>query len=76
MPALVCPSDIENHPQSMTSRNGFHSNYDGIGTTSTNYAYYSSYSGCQGTFWSNYYLGANVGTPQTEQNGTIVLDSR
>jgi prepilin-type N-terminal cleavage/methylation domain-containing protein/prepilin-type processing-associated H-X9-DG protein len=73
MPALVCPSDTNITPQLMTTANGFHSNYDGIGTTSTNYAYYSSYSGSQGTFWSNYYLGANIGAQQ-DQNGAIIID--
>ena len=73
MPALICPSDTNITPQLMTTGNGFHSNYDGIGTTSTNYAYYSSYSGSQGTFWSNYYLGANTGAQQ-DQNGAIIID--
>jgi prepilin-type N-terminal cleavage/methylation domain-containing protein/prepilin-type processing-associated H-X9-DG protein len=75
MPALVCPSDINNQPQLMTTANGFHSNYDGISTTNTNLAYYSSYSGNQGTFFSNYYLGSSGGTQlQTQQNGTIIID--
>jgi prepilin-type N-terminal cleavage/methylation domain-containing protein/prepilin-type processing-associated H-X9-DG protein len=75
MPALVCPSDINNQPQVMNLANNFHSNYDGITATNTNLAYYSSYSGNQGTFWSNYYLGAQGGTQvQSQQNGSIVID--
>ncbi len=75
MPALVCPSDTNNTPQSMTSTNGFNHNYDGTTTTSNYLAHYSSYSGNQGTFFSNYYLGSSAGTAlQTQQNGTIVLD--
>jgi prepilin-type N-terminal cleavage/methylation domain-containing protein/prepilin-type processing-associated H-X9-DG protein len=73
MPALVCPSDTNITPQLMTSTNGFSSNYDGTSPTTTNLAYYSSYSGCQGTFWSNYYLGANIGAQQ-DQNGAIIID--
>jgi prepilin-type N-terminal cleavage/methylation domain-containing protein/prepilin-type processing-associated H-X9-DG protein len=75
MPALVCPSDINNTPQLMTSTNGFNHNYDGTTTTSNFSAYYSSYSGNQGTFFSNYYLGSSAGTAlQSQQNGAIVLD--
>jgi prepilin-type N-terminal cleavage/methylation domain-containing protein/prepilin-type processing-associated H-X9-DG protein len=75
MPALVCPSDTNVTPQLMTSTNGFSHNYDGTTTTSTYSAYYSSYSGNQGTFFSNYYLGTGAGTQlQSQQNGTIVLD--
>ena len=59
----------------MTSTNGFNHNYDGTTTTSTYPAYFSSYSGNQGTFFSNYYLGLTAGTQlQTQQNGTIVFD--
>jgi prepilin-type processing-associated H-X9-DG protein len=73
--ALVCPSDTNNQPQAMTSNNGFGSNYDGISNTVTNLAYFSSYSGNQGTFWSNYYLGASGGTQvQSQQNGSIIID--
>ena len=73
--ALVCPSDTNITPQLMTSANGFGSNYDGITATSTNLAYFSSYSSSQGTFWSNYYLGAKGGTQvQTQQNGAIIID--
>jgi prepilin-type N-terminal cleavage/methylation domain-containing protein/prepilin-type processing-associated H-X9-DG protein len=75
MPALLCPSDTNVTPQLMTSGNGFSSNYDGITPTSSNYAYYSSYSGNQGTFWCNYYIGYAGGTSgQTFQNGTIVME--
>ena len=73
--ALVCPSDTNITPQLMTSANGFGSNYDGITATSNNLAYFSSYSSSQGTFWSNYYLGAKGGTQvQTQQNGAIIID--
>jgi prepilin-type N-terminal cleavage/methylation domain-containing protein/prepilin-type processing-associated H-X9-DG protein len=73
--ALVCPADINNSPSIMNTANGFHSNYDGITAAGTNLAYYSSYSSSQGTFWSNYYLGASGGTQvQTQQNGAIIID--
>jgi prepilin-type N-terminal cleavage/methylation domain-containing protein/prepilin-type processing-associated H-X9-DG protein len=72
---LVCPSDTNNTPQMMNSANAFGSNYDGITATTTNLAYYSSYSGNQGTFWSNYYIGATGGTQvQSQQNGSIIID--
>jgi prepilin-type N-terminal cleavage/methylation domain-containing protein/prepilin-type processing-associated H-X9-DG protein len=74
MPALLCPSDINNTPQLINTANGFHSNWDLPTTTATYYAYYSSYSGNQGTFVSNYYLGDSTTQVQTQQNGTIVLD--
>ena len=76
MPALVCPSDTNNQPQPITTANGFSaSNWDGLTATSTHSAYYSSYSGNQGTFWSNYYIGANGGTQvQSQQNGSIIID--
>jgi prepilin-type N-terminal cleavage/methylation domain-containing protein/prepilin-type processing-associated H-X9-DG protein len=76
MPALVCPSDTNVTPQTISTSNGFStSNYDGLATTGTQLAYYSSYSGNQGTFWSNYYLGYAGGTSgQTYQNGTIIID--
>jgi prepilin-type processing-associated H-X9-DG protein len=61
----------------MNTANGFHSNYDGITATGTNLAYYTSYSGSQGTFWSNYYIGAKGGTQvQSQQNGTIIIDGK
>jgi prepilin-type N-terminal cleavage/methylation domain-containing protein/prepilin-type processing-associated H-X9-DG protein len=74
--ALVCPSDINITPQLMTTANGYTStNWDGTSATSTNLAYFSSYSSSQGTFWSNYYIGAKGGTPvQTQQNGAIIID--
>ena len=51
------------------------SNYDGITPTTSNLAYFSSYSGSQGTFWSNYYIGAKGGTQvQSQQNGAIIID--
>ncbi len=72
---LVCPSDTNITPQVMNTANGYHSNYDGITPTTTNLAYFSSYSGSQGTFWSNYYLGAAGGTQvQSQQNGAIIID--
>jgi prepilin-type N-terminal cleavage/methylation domain-containing protein/prepilin-type processing-associated H-X9-DG protein len=74
---LVCPSDTNITPQLMNTANGYHSNYDDITPTTTNLAYFSSYAGSQGTFWSNYYLGAKGGTQvQTQQNGTIIIDGR
>jgi prepilin-type N-terminal cleavage/methylation domain-containing protein/prepilin-type processing-associated H-X9-DG protein len=77
MPALLCPSDINNTPQYITQANGFKSNYDDVPTTNIYLAYYSSYSGSQGTFWSNYYIGAKGGTQvQTQQNGAIIIDGR
>ena len=33
MPALLCPSDINNQPQYITQANGFKSNYDSVPTT-------------------------------------------
>ncbi len=77
MPALVCPSDINNSPVYITQANAFKSNYDSVPTTNLYLAYYSSYSGSQGTFWSNYYIGAKGGTQvQTQQNGAIIIDGR
>jgi prepilin-type N-terminal cleavage/methylation domain-containing protein/prepilin-type processing-associated H-X9-DG protein len=74
--ALVCPSDTNVAPQAITTANGFStSNWDGMPTAVTYNAYYSSYSGNQGTFWSNYYIGAAGGTGvQTQQNGSIIID--
>src|SRR5215831_13671365 len=68
---LVCPSDTNTAPQPMTTTNGFGTtNYDGTTTTTTNLAYFTSYSSSQGTFWSNYYIGAKGGTQvQSQQNG-------
>ena len=72
---LVCPSDTNITPQAMNTANGYHSNYDGITPTTSNLAYFSSYSGSQGTFWSNYYIGAKGGTQvQSQQNGAIIID--
>ena len=53
--ALVCPSDVNNQPQYINKANGFGSNYDNVQATSTFLQYFTSYSGNQGTFWSNYY---------------------
>jgi prepilin-type N-terminal cleavage/methylation domain-containing protein/prepilin-type processing-associated H-X9-DG protein len=74
--ALVCPSDTNTTPQAINTTNGFStSNWDGLTATGTQLAYYSSYSGNQGTFWSNYYLGASGGTQvQSQQNGSVVID--
>ena len=74
--ALVCPSDTNVAPQAITTANGFStSNWDGMPTAVTYNAYYSSYSGNQGTFWSNYYIGAKGGTQvQTQQNGSVIID--
>ncbi len=72
---LVCPSDINNGPQFITQANGFKSNYDNVPTTNIYPQYFSSYSGNQGTFWSNYFIGAKGGTiVQSQQNGTIIID--
>jgi prepilin-type processing-associated H-X9-DG protein len=73
---LVCPSDTNVAPQPMTTTNGFGTtNYDGTSTTTTNLAYFSSYSSSQGTFWSNYYIGARGGTQvQSQQNGAVIID--
>ena len=73
--ALVCPSDINNDPQYITQANGYKSNYDDVPTTNLYLQYFSSYSGNQGTFWSNYYIGAKGGTQvQSQQNGSIIID--
>jgi prepilin-type N-terminal cleavage/methylation domain-containing protein/prepilin-type processing-associated H-X9-DG protein len=75
---LVCPSDTNTGPQyisSATPNTGFSSNYDVVPSTNTYLQYFTSYSGNQGTFWSNYYVGASGGTQvQTQQNGVITLD--
>jgi prepilin-type N-terminal cleavage/methylation domain-containing protein/prepilin-type processing-associated H-X9-DG protein len=75
---LVCPSDINTGPQyisTSTPNTGFSSNYDLVPSTNTYLQYFTSYSGNQGTFWSNYYVGASGGTQvQTQQNGVITLD--
>jgi prepilin-type N-terminal cleavage/methylation domain-containing protein/prepilin-type processing-associated H-X9-DG protein len=73
---LVCPSDTNVAPQAMTTGNGFtSSNYDATSATSNYMAYFSSYSSSQGTFWSNYYIGAKGGTQvQSQQNGAIIID--
>jgi prepilin-type N-terminal cleavage/methylation domain-containing protein/prepilin-type processing-associated H-X9-DG protein len=73
--ALVCPSDTNNAPSYITQANGFTSNYDSVPTTNLYRQCYSSYASSQGTFWSNYYLGASGGTQvQTQQNGALVID--
>jgi prepilin-type N-terminal cleavage/methylation domain-containing protein/prepilin-type processing-associated H-X9-DG protein len=75
---LVCPSDVNTSPQyisSSTANQGFGSNYDLVPNTNTYLQYFTSYSGNQGTFWSNYYQGASGGSQvQTQQNGVITLD--
>jgi prepilin-type N-terminal cleavage/methylation domain-containing protein/prepilin-type processing-associated H-X9-DG protein len=73
---LICPSDQNLTPQAINTTNGFStSTWDGLTATGTQLAYYTSYAGNQGTFWSNYYLGDTNGTQvQTQQNGSIVLD--
>jgi prepilin-type N-terminal cleavage/methylation domain-containing protein/prepilin-type processing-associated H-X9-DG protein len=73
---LVCPSDTNTAPQYITAANGFSTtNYDVVPTTNTYLQYFSSYSGNQGTFWSNYYIGAKGGQAvQTQQNGSIIID--
>ncbi len=74
---LVCPSDINNQPQVISSGNGYPpSNWDGLTPSGIGqFAYFSSYSGSQGTFWSNYYIGARGGTQvQSQQNGSIIID--
>ena len=62
---LVCPSDINTRPAvHQRQANGFSSNYrqrPGRGRE-LYLQYFSSYSGNQGTFWSNYYIGAKGGT--------------
>ena len=75
--ALVCPSDVNNQPQYINKANGYGSNFDNVQATSTFLEYFTSYSGNQGTFWSNYYIGAKGGTAvQTQQNGSIIIDGR
>ena len=75
---LVCPSDTNTAPQvlsSATAKSGFTSNFDNVTSTGTSLQYFTSYGGNQGTFWSNYYVGASGGTQvQTQQNGVITLD--
>jgi prepilin-type N-terminal cleavage/methylation domain-containing protein/prepilin-type processing-associated H-X9-DG protein len=72
---LVCPSDINNQPQIINTANGFGSNFDGVTATGTALQCFGSYGANQGTFWSNYYIGAKGGTQvQTQQNGSIVID--
>jgi prepilin-type N-terminal cleavage/methylation domain-containing protein/prepilin-type processing-associated H-X9-DG protein len=73
--SLLCPSDINNGPQMINTANGFGSNYDGVTPTGTALQYFCSYAANQGTFWSNYYIGAKGGTQvQTQQNGSVVID--
>ena len=73
--SLVCPSDINNGPQQINTANGFGSNYDNVPATGTMNQYFCSYGGSQGTFWSNYYIGAKGGTQvQSQQNGAIIID--
>jgi len=73
--SLVCPSDINNGPQTINTANGYGSNYDGVTATGTALQYFCSYGANQGTFWSNYYIGAKGGTQvQSQQNGSIVID--
>jgi prepilin-type N-terminal cleavage/methylation domain-containing protein/prepilin-type processing-associated H-X9-DG protein len=75
---LVCPSDTNTDPQyisKLTPNTGFSSNYDLVPTTNIYLQYFTSYSGNQGTFHSNYYIGAKGGTAvQTQQNGVITID--
>jgi prepilin-type N-terminal cleavage/methylation domain-containing protein/prepilin-type processing-associated H-X9-DG protein len=73
--ALVCPSDINNAPQQINTANGFASNYDGVTASSNFYQQFCSYASSQGTYWSNYYIGAKGGTAvQTQQNGALIID--
>jgi prepilin-type N-terminal cleavage/methylation domain-containing protein/prepilin-type processing-associated H-X9-DG protein len=75
--ALVCPSDINNGPQQINTANGFSSNYDGVTASSTFYQQFCSYASSQGTYWSNYYIGAKGGTQvQTQQNGALIIDGK
>jgi prepilin-type N-terminal cleavage/methylation domain-containing protein/prepilin-type processing-associated H-X9-DG protein len=75
---LVCPSDTNTGPQyisTQTANQGFKSNFDDVPSTNIYLQYFTSYSGNQGTYWSNYYQGTKGGTPvQTQQNGVITLD--
>ena len=76
MPALLCPSDTNTRPRPSTPPTGSppptamaHVHGDPALPT------YSSYSSSQGTFWSNYYIGAKGGTQvQSQQNGAIIID--
>ena len=58
----VCPSDINNGRSMINTANGFSSNFDGVTAGGTMLQYFCSYGGSQGTFWSNYYIGAKGGT--------------
>jgi prepilin-type N-terminal cleavage/methylation domain-containing protein/prepilin-type processing-associated H-X9-DG protein len=74
---LLCPSDTNMAPQYINANNKFTSNYDNVpaGGATLYPQYFTSYSGNQGTFWSNYYIGASGGTAvQTQQNGSIIID--
>jgi prepilin-type N-terminal cleavage/methylation domain-containing protein/prepilin-type processing-associated H-X9-DG protein len=74
--SLVCPSDLNNGPQQINTSNSFStSNWDGLTPTGTALEYFTSYASSQGTFWSNYYIGAKGGTQvQTQQNGSVIID--
>jgi prepilin-type processing-associated H-X9-DG protein len=79
---LVCPSDTNTAPQYLstsTPNTGFSSNFDNVPSTNIYLQQFTSYSGNQGTFWSNYNKSAlNAGkggiAVQTQQNGVITLD--
>jgi prepilin-type N-terminal cleavage/methylation domain-containing protein/prepilin-type processing-associated H-X9-DG protein len=73
---LMCPSDTNLAPQyisSNTPKTGFSSNFDVVPSTNTYLQYFTSYSGNQGTFVSNYYYGKSDQV-RTQQNGVIVHD--
>jgi prepilin-type N-terminal cleavage/methylation domain-containing protein/prepilin-type processing-associated H-X9-DG protein len=77
MPMLMCPSDVAD-PQYISTLTangaaGFKSNFDVVPATNTYLQYFTSYSGNQGTFVSNYYTGKPIAV-QTQQNGVIVHD--
>jgi prepilin-type N-terminal cleavage/methylation domain-containing protein/prepilin-type processing-associated H-X9-DG protein len=73
---LVCPSDVNTAPQyisTATANTGFKSNFTVVPSTNTYLQYFTSYSGNQGTYPSNYYQG-KPSQSQTEQNGVITHD--
>jgi prepilin-type N-terminal cleavage/methylation domain-containing protein/prepilin-type processing-associated H-X9-DG protein len=73
---LVCPSDTNTAPQyisTSTPNQGFASNFDNVTSANQYLQYFTSYSGNQGTYFCDYYIGVSGGTPvQAQQNGVII----
>jgi prepilin-type processing-associated H-X9-DG protein len=74
---LNCPSDVAD-PQYIstgTANAGGWGNYDVVPTTNIYLQQFTSYSGCQGTFHTNWYTGKSATTTsRDQQNGVITIE--